>query len=212
MTSGCLPYTAAMRGPSRDFLGALIPPVLVAVITPFTTALSPWEIAGVFLGTLVACFLVIAAFHALRRELEGWKAEMVAAATDAATRAVRIEVNARLSEVREIARSENDAVMPSDPFVLPSPGRLLIDGRELQAELVSVGEAGLLTAELAMKIARWEALAINVLADWPEGLSDFKRAASLLYMSDLTGNKMYDRMSRLLREVESVVVHPTDSW
>jgi hypothetical protein len=201
-----------MRGPSRDFLVALIPPVLVAVITPFTTALSPWEIAGVFLGTFAACFLVIAAFHAVRRKLESWRDGIAAAATEAALRVARAEVDAHLAEAGEIAPGENTVAISNDPFVLPSPGRLLIEGRELQAALVDVGEYGLLPAELAMKIARWEAVAINILADWPDRLNDFKRAASTLFMSDLTGNQMYNRLTSLLAEVESVVIHPTDPW
>jgi hypothetical protein len=201
-----------MKGSSRDFLIALIPPVLVAVITPFTTGLSPWEIVGVFLGTFAACFLVVAGFRAVRHKFEDWKAGVVAAATDSAIAAVRAEVDAGLSEAREIARSENTAVVSDDPFVLPSLGRLLVDGRELQAELLRVGEAALLTPELAMKIARWEALCVNVLAGWPDRVKDFKSAASQMFMSDLTGNQMYNRMSGLLYEVESVLVHPTDPW
>jgi hypothetical protein len=201
-----------MKASIRDFIAALAAPMIATVVTDLTTSLPLWAVASVFVGTLIICVLIIAGLHALGRNLEAWKAAIVAASADAATAAMRVEVDARLSGIRETARNVRADATSSDTIVLPSLGRLLVDGRELRAGILGTGEGALIPAEIAVKIARWEALCINVLADWPQRLDEFKRSSSEPYMHEMTGFTMYNRMTALVGEIELAIRHPTDPW
>lgn len=189
----------------REFTIALAASVVVAVVTLFTVDLSKLQAAGVFVGALVMCFVAPPVWRWARRRLAAFKAKVLAEVTGAAVAAVRAELTAQPTA----PQPTTTLVIPDSSFDMPSLGKMLIEGRILQARLAESDSSQLLPSGLGPEIACWEAKAINVLADRPHHLADFKSASSL-YFYEWTRSDLYNRMAHQIAVIETAIRHPND--
>jgi hypothetical protein len=131
----------------------------------------------------------------MRRRRAAFKAEVVAAVRDAILTdlASRIPISTQQDVTPFPVSTENIAAETTLQ-------KLLVDGRVLQARLSEGERTSLVSHELAVEIARWEAVTLNSLMgkDRPSA-DDFR---NLRTSDDMTIDPMYKTYNRINGELE----------
>jgi hypothetical protein len=184
--------------------GAVAGGAILSIIAAFTTHLTRLQLVKVGVATLAACALILGGSLVIasivRRRWATFKARIVTTVTEA----VLSKLDSHIArQIEGMPKTSAINAATDRPATLPN---LLEEGRVLHARLAERDDSAVVAPELGVEIARWEARSFNALMVQvsPSLADDFNRQ-SLDNVFDMTGFKMYYRLSYELQTIERAI-------